>query len=164
MNFNTSTHTSTSKLIFLIRGVFVIGGNRITAPPFPERYQTADDDLPTELATEKELMSARSSMRRNSLLGTGLYVISLCRPEGFSVQKHRAEFDSDLKREFQVVTVGGIEIQTLYIESQDAGFIWYTKIFAWKYDENIWLFCGAQSDAIDGFEEVKGIIRQLVNV
>jgi hypothetical protein len=99
-------------------------GNRKTLPPFPERYQTADDDLPTESAPDKELMSGRSSMRRNSLLGTGLYVISLYRPNGFSVQEHRVEFDSDLKREFQVVTVGGLEIQTLYIESQDTGFIW----------------------------------------
>ena len=139
-------------------------GNRKTVPQFPECYQSADDDLPTESAPEKELISARSRIRRNSLLGTGLYVISLYRPSGFSVQEHRAAFDSDLKREFQVVTDGGIETQSLYIESQDAGFIWYSKMYAWKYHENIWLFCGIRSDAVEGFDEAKGIISQLVYV
>jgi hypothetical protein len=52
----------------------------------------------------------------------------------------------------------------LYVEAQGDGFIWYSKFYAWKHDENIWFFCGIRSDALEGFEEVQGIIRQLVNV
>jgi hypothetical protein len=139
-------------------------GNRKNIPQFPERYQTADDDLPTELATEKELLIAHSKIRRHSLVGTILFAVSFYRPNGFSVQEYRAEFESDFKREFQVTMVNGIEIQVLYIESQGNGFICYAEHYAWKYNENIWLLCGIHSDALDGFEEAKGIIRQLVNV
>jgi hypothetical protein len=139
-------------------------GNRKNAPEFPGRYQMADDDLPTELAPEKELLIARSRTRRHSLEGTTLFIGSLYRLNGFSLQEHRAIFESDLKREFHVVTVDGIDIQTLYLESQGDGYIWYTKLYCWQHCENIWLFCGIKSDALDGFEEVKAIAKQFISV
>jgi len=138
-------------------------GNRKTLPPFPDRFQKSDNDLPTESHPEKELFNSRSRIRRKSFLGTGVDLISLYRPNGFSLQEFRVEIESDLKREFQLATVAGVEIQSLYIESQGDGFILYTKIYCWQHDENIWLFCGIRSDALEGFEEAKGIARQVMN-
>lgn len=139
-------------------------GNRKTTLKFPGQYQTSYDDLPSEASGEKELLSARSSIRRNSLLGTGLYVVSLYRPNGFSILEHRTELKSDLKREFQTHSINGVETQSLLLEEQGEGFVWYSKLYCWQYNESIWLFCGIRSDAIEGFKEAEKIIRQITSI
>ena len=139
-------------------------GNRKNKLTFPERHQTAFNDMPSELNVEKELLSARSSIRRNSLTGTMLSIISLYRPNGFSLLEHRVELDSDLKREFQIHSIDGFETQSLYLEENGDGFICYSKLYCWKHSANIWLFCGIRSDALEGFEEVTKIIEQLSNI
>ncbi|MES2823470.1 MAG: hypothetical protein V4732_07705 [Pseudomonadota bacterium] len=139
-------------------------GNRKNIPKFPERYPTAHDDMPTESSSEKELLCARSRIRRNSMSGTRFDVISLYRPNGFSLLEHRVQFESDLKREFQILSIDGIEIQSLFMEEQGDGFIWYSKLYCWKYNENIWLFCGIASDAIEGFDEAQKIVGQVINI
>jgi hypothetical protein len=139
-------------------------GNRTNKLTFPERYQTAFDDLPTELSGEKELLSARSKIRRNSLTGTVLYIISLYRPNGFSLLEHRVGFETDLKREFKIHSIAGVEIQSLLLEEQAEDYICYSLMYCWEYSENIWLFCGIRSDALEGFEEVKEIIGQVSSI
>lgn len=78
--------------------------------------------------------------------------------------EHRIEFETDLKREFEVFSIAGGEIQSLYLEEQGDGFIWYSKFYCWKHSESIWIFCGIRSDAIEGFDEVHKIIKQLSNI
>lgn len=60
------------KIDFPSEWSFCYWGNRTHQLKFPERYQAAYDDIPSESSSEKELISAHSSVRRNSLLGTGL--------------------------------------------------------------------------------------------
>ena len=139
-------------------------GNIKNELKFPERHQTAFDDLPSELNGEKQLLSARSSIRRHSLTGTELHIISLYRPNGFSLLEHRVEFETDLKREFKIHSIAGVEIQSLLLEEQADGYICYSQLYCWEYSENIWLFCGIRSDALEGFEEVKKIIGQLSSI
>jgi hypothetical protein len=139
-------------------------GNRKNIPKLPERYQTAYNDMPTESSNGKELFSARSRIRRNSMLGTNFYIISLYRPNGFSLLEHRIEFESDINREFKTLSINGLEVQTLLVEAQDEGFIWYFKYYCWKYNGDIWLFCGIMSDAIESFDEVQKIVRQVINI
>ncbi len=139
-------------------------GNRKNELKIPERYQTSFDDMPSQLSQEKELLSARSSVRRNSLTGTVLYIISLYRPNGFSLLEHRVEFETDLKREFQLQCIAGVEIQSLLLEEKADNYISYSQLYCWQHRENIWLFCGVRSDALEGFEEAKEVIGQLSNI
>lgn len=143
---------------------FQYWGNRKNIPKFPERYQNSYDDLPSESSSEKELLSARSSIRRHSLSGTGLYVISLYRPNGFSLLEYRVEFETDLKRKSRVHSVSGVEIQSLLLEEQADGYVFYSQLYCWEYCESIWLFCGVRSDSIEGFDEVQEIIKQLIEI
>lgn len=149
------------KLDFPDSWSFRYWGNRKNVLNHPERHQTAFDDLPSELSSEKELLSARSRIRRSSLSGTMLCVVSLYRPNGFSLLEYRAEFETDLKREFRTQSTTGVEIQSLLLEEQAEEYIVYSQLYCWEHSEKIWLLCGIRSDALEGFKEAREIIGQL---
>lgn len=137
-------------------------GNRGNQTPAPSWQQLAFDDYPTDLIKEKQLFLALSRNKKHSLLGSAVSIISLYRPNGFSLTSECGErHESDLQREFQKHIYEGEEIQSLYLE-QDAGtFTSYINSYCWQHGKNLWLLCQCRSDNNEDFNEAKSLLGQL---
>lgn len=140
-------------------------GNRKSISAIPSTHQSSFEDLPSEGAPQKVLVTSFTPHKKGSpILGGVFEIVALYRPYGVDFESEIPSDSSEISRHFGEHQIAGNYARYLHIEKQGEGYIRYLRCHYWQYQLEIWLACIASGSSLEQFNEALDIVESVQKI